>query len=76
MCSLVFLDEIIKLIVSVADTRTVTRTPHPHTRDHHSPALVEARPRRTGSGAETAGMTGRSRDGGMTVRSRGENLNL
>ena len=74
--ALFFLDKIIKLIISVADTRTVTRTPHPHTRDHHSPALVEARPRRTGSGAETAGMTGKSRDGGMTVQSRGETLNF
>ena len=54
----------------VADTRTVTTTPLPHTRDLHSPGL--AGPKRTGSEAETAGQTGRSRGGETTVRSRGK----
>ena len=54
----------------VADTRIVTRTPLPHTRDPHSPGLAELR--RTESGAETAGQTGRSRGGETTVRSRGK----
>ena len=61
------------MIISVADTRTVIRTPHPHTRDHHSLALAETRlDRRTGSVAETAGMTGRGQAGEMIVRLRGQ----
>ena len=58
------------MIILVADIRTVTRTALPHTRDLHSPGL--AGPKRTGSEAETAGQTGRSRGGETTVRSRGK----
>ena len=62
------------MIVSVADIRTVTRTQaHPHTRDHHSLVLAEARlARRIGSEAVTAGMTGRGQAGEMTARPRGQ----
>ena len=63
-------DNVINVTLVVADTRTVTRTPLPHTRDPHSPGLAELR--RTESGAETAGQTGRSRVGETTVRSRGK----
>ena len=58
----------------MADTRTVTRTlAPPHTRDHHSLALAEARlARRTGWEAETAGMTGRGQAGEMIARPRGQ----
>lgn len=64
------------VIVSVADTRTVTRTQaHPRTRDRHSLALAEARlARRTGSEAETAGMTGRSQAGEMIAPPRGQTV--
>ena len=65
--------ELCNVIVSVADTRTVTRTPHPHTRDHHSLALAETRmARRTGSEAETAGTTGRGQAGETIARPRGQ----